>query len=1123
MFYEMILYHLKLSIIMNIFICIVSCDCNFNEWNVILNPNKMELNGNCNDISNSFTINIKQISEINTKNGICFDDNLNRISKYSEITDDISTFNAVGFSNVECNKIHYGGNNICNCDDINVDLINTDYNDDGLCLDYKLEMLNENCNHGTNYFIMGIHSDCRHDIFDVRLNGDTPYHGRLQIYYNKWFDVCGDIIDMNVVNVICKQLGYIYDGNICYSSEYASTDGILLNAICNGDEMKLDECIPANMDVQTCDVNNDYISIFCNPSEIVFTPNMLDDINDELFCFSFNGNDTACASNDNTCCQCPNNICGTQNISACCNSTNIPTISPTEITLFPTMEPTINCQILNENFDACQLFNDTCCWCSDATCGIIGIEPCCNITAVSTNVTDFPTTSPTPSPTPAPTDFPTPSPSDRPTPDTVTPTFSPTSPPTNITDFPTAAPTSAPTPAPSVAPTIAPTPAPSLSPTSAPTREPTSPPTDAPTNNPTQQPTQFPTNIPTANPSISPSLFPTEIPTDNPSQFPSNNPSTFPTFNPTQLPTQTPTQLPTKTPTDTPTQSPTFTESPTNIPSNSPSISPSLPPTQTPTLNPTNIPTQNPTQPPTQIPTNTPTQSPSNIPSLSPSIMPTQFPTKTPTQSPSLTPTQSPSITPSISPTDDTELPTPNVLDPTSPPTRLRTRDPSAKPTDEPTGTPTANPTNNPTNNPTDIPTNIPTNVPTNIPSNLPTNPPSIQPTIIPSMSPSFKPTFRPTREPTTSPIKSPTFRPTKKPIGKPTYRPSPRPTRWPTWKFRLPTPWPTHPWISKGGWVNNKPTYRPTDRPTYDWYRRRTLNMINIHNNSTQLNSFYGAKYILTENTTSDIMTICFDNNDIITSNGEFRFGNNNFKLHCPMNNVPHICQHDNQIISSIPNLRNGKKRKQPILIDDSHTDCIKCDNDVSIKMGVTMFSMNTTVSLYNYTFIVDKNTILNRFIINNWCHQTNNSIKFDIEINTDDEVTNLVSINPYNILKEYVFNFDNNFDKYFEYTLINSKYLIILPKLSIINGNILDINVEIISQYNGITNINLITFVSFLNELNYTCLVYLIKNNNDTLINDKFLINNNNNTFQSDGHNIFLKYYFCIFLMIIIHFIFS
>eukprot|EP01083_Nonionella_stella_P100455 283356_1 len=200
------------------------------------------------------------------------------------------------------------------------------------------------------------------------------------------------------------------------------------------------------------------------------------------------------------------------------------TLSPTEVTVYPTIDPTSN--------------------------------PTTNPTVSPTYPTmnpSYPTIHPTSNPTMSPTLIPSKHP-------TTNPTFIPSTYPTNPTKNPTINPTKNPTINPTKNPTINPTKHPTINPTLNPTINPTSNPTMSPTLIPSKHPTTNPTFIPSTyptNPTKNPTINPTKNPTINPTKHPTINPTLNPTINPTSNPTMSPSRFPTKQTTKSPTKYPT--------------------------------------------------------------------------------------------------------------------------------------------------------------------------------------------------------------------------------------------------------------------------------------------------------------------------------------------------------------------------------------------------------------------------------------------------------------------------------------------------------------------------------------------------------------------------------------
>ena len=97
---------------------------------------------------------------------------------------------------------------------------------------------------------------------DVRLqNGSNPLEGRVEVCYNKaWGTICGTTFSTSDATVVCRQLGYRFNGTqVLPISEFSQGSGpiFLDDVACNGDEEQLSECGGTAPGLYTCTHNQD--------------------------------------------------------------------------------------------------------------------------------------------------------------------------------------------------------------------------------------------------------------------------------------------------------------------------------------------------------------------------------------------------------------------------------------------------------------------------------------------------------------------------------------------------------------------------------------------------------------------------------------------------------------------------------------------------------------------------------------------------------------------------------------------------------------------------------------------------------------------------------------------------
>ena len=80
----------------------------------------------------------------------------------------------------------------------------------------------------------------------VRLRGDTPSAGRVEVFYDgQWGTVCDDAWDINDANVVCRQLGFSQLATHAWSGAYygQSSGPIWIDDVaCSGSESHIYDC-----------------------------------------------------------------------------------------------------------------------------------------------------------------------------------------------------------------------------------------------------------------------------------------------------------------------------------------------------------------------------------------------------------------------------------------------------------------------------------------------------------------------------------------------------------------------------------------------------------------------------------------------------------------------------------------------------------------------------------------------------------------------------------------------------------------------------------------------------------------------------------------------------------------
>ena len=120
---------------------------------------------------------------------------------------------------------------------------------------------------------------------DVRLDGGSnPLEGRVEVCFNNaWGTVCDNSFSTPDANVVCRQLGYRFNGTQVLSIfEFSQGSGpIFLDEVaCDGEERRIMECGGTAPGVHTCTHNQD-VAIRCVGKEceirrrVAFLPTLL--------------------------------------------------------------------------------------------------------------------------------------------------------------------------------------------------------------------------------------------------------------------------------------------------------------------------------------------------------------------------------------------------------------------------------------------------------------------------------------------------------------------------------------------------------------------------------------------------------------------------------------------------------------------------------------------------------------------------------------------------------------------------------------------------------------------------------------------------------------------------------